>query len=245
MLDGSMNSVSQNKSIDSSANRFEGGSASPVKRPTSRHASGLNLKPVAIEADEPSPRYDRLTQKEILSQEMQYFDERYDFKTKQFDESLELLEPSAEDIAAYAKYITIASKMENEAPIIALVYIERILKKTGILVNKYNWKRLLLVTLCVASKVWDDDSLENVHFPKVMADVTINMINKLEDIFLHLLVDYDLVVKGSEYARYYFILHTLAADLRNKVKLEDELSTKRRRDDWAEYPLVKAISAEQ
>lgn len=135
--------------------------------------------------------------------------------------------------------------MENEAPVIALVYIERILKKTGILVNKYNWKRLLLVTLCVASKVWDDDSLENVHFPKVMADVTLRMINKLEEIFLSLLVDYDLVVKGSEYARYYFILHTLAEDLRDKPKMAEELQIRRRRDEWAEYPLIKAISAEQ
>lgn len=177
---------------------------------------------------------------------MQYFDERYDFKTGEFNEEIDLLEPSAEDIAAYAKYVTIASKMENEAPVIALVYIERILKKAGILVNKYNWKRLLLVTLCVASKVWDDDSLENVHFPKVMADVDLKMINKLEEVFLNMLVDYDLVVKGSEYARYYFILHTLAEELRDKTKLKEETqANRRRRDDWAEYPLVKAISAEQ
>lgn len=94
-----------------------------------------------------------------------------------FNEDIQLLEPSAEDIAAYCKYVTIASKMENETPIIALVYIERLLKKTGILINKYNWKRFLLTTLCIASKVWDDDSLENVHFPKVMSDVTVNMVN--------------------------------------------------------------------
>lgn len=61
MLDGSMNSVSQNKSINSSANKYEGGSPSPVKRPKSSHGMGFNLKPVTIEADEPSPRYDRLT----------------------------------------------------------------------------------------------------------------------------------------------------------------------------------------
>jgi hypothetical protein len=252
MLDGSMNSVSQDKSIGSAqrvathgTQGYEGGS--PMKRPTSTHGGGddLAIKPMAIEAEETSPRYDRMTQKEILHQEMQYFDERYDFATGEFNDEIDLLEPSAEDIAAYAKYVTIASKMENEAPVIALVYIERILKKTGVLINKYNWKRILLVTLCVASKVWDDDSLENVHFPKVMADVSLAMTNKLEEIFLGLLVDFDLVVKGSEYARYYFILHTLADDLREKTKTEDERQIRRRRDEWAEYPLIKAISAEQ
>jgi len=116
----------------------------------------------------------------ILSEQLAFFDERMEVETECFDEDLYLYEPSWEDIAAYAKYVTVASKMENETPIIALVYIERILKKTGILVNKYNWKRILLVCLCVASKVWDDDSLENVHFPKVMADVSLLMLNKLE-----------------------------------------------------------------
>jgi hypothetical protein len=55
--------------------------------------------------------------------------------------------------------------MENEIPLIAMVYIERILRKCGLLVNSFNWKRLLLICLCIASKVWDDDSLENIHFP--------------------------------------------------------------------------------
>lgn len=145
-------------------------------------------------------------------------------------------------MAAYAKYVTVASKMENETPVIALVYMERILKKTGMLINKYNWKRILLVCLCVASKVWDDDSLENVHFPKVMSDVTLPMLNKLEQVFLDLLVGYDLVIKGSEYARYYFIMNTLADDLRNEVQLKEDVLAK---EQWAAYPLLKPISAQQ
>lgn len=113
----------------------------------------------------------------MLREHLNYFDERYNFDQGILNEDMRILEPSEDDIAAYSKYVTIASKMENETPIIALVYIERLLQKTGILINKYNWKRFLLVCLCVASKVWDDDSLENIHFPKVMSDVTINMIN--------------------------------------------------------------------
>ena len=124
--------------------------------------------------------FEREEQMNILRNQLVYFDERMDVESSTFDEDMEIYDPSEEDIAAYGKYVTIASKMENEAPIIALVYIERILLKTGILVNKYNWKRILLVCLCVASKVWDDDSLENVHFPKVMADVSLVMLNRLE-----------------------------------------------------------------
>ena len=174
-----------------------------------------------------------------------------DFDPEIFNHDIDLIEPSAEDISAYSKYVTIASKMENETPIIALVYIERILLKTGILINKYNWKRILLICLCVASKVWDDDSLENVHFPKVMSDVSLPMINKLEEIFLDLFLNYDLVVKGSEYAKYYFIMRTLADEMRDEVLTKEERQIheggrkRRRRDDWSEYPLIKPISAPQ
>ena len=102
------------------------------------------------------------------------------FERETINENIIVHVPRAEDITAYATYVTTASKMENEIPVIALVYVERLLRKTGILLNKYNWKKILLVCLCVASKVWDDDSLENIHFPKVMSDVNLIELNKLE-----------------------------------------------------------------
>lgn len=74
--------------------------------------------------------------------------------------------------------------MENEIPIICLVYLERFITKTGILLTYENWKRLTMIVLCVGSKIWDDDSLENVHFPKVMPDISLKMINVLEHQFL-------------------------------------------------------------
>ena len=40
------------------------------------------------------------------------------------------------------------------------------------------------------------------------------MLNKLEQIFLGDFLEFDIVVKGSEYAKYYFIMWTLASDLR-------------------------------
>jgi hypothetical protein len=58
---------------------------------------------------------------------LKYFDERFEWNNEVFNEDKQILEPSEDDIAAYSKYVTIASKMENETPIIALVYIERLL----------------------------------------------------------------------------------------------------------------------
>lgn len=70
--------------------------------------------------------------------------------------------------------------MESEIPIISLIYIEKLLRKCGVLVNCHNWRRIVLTTLCIGSKIWDDDSLENIHFPKVMYDVTLKDISTLE-----------------------------------------------------------------
>jgi hypothetical protein len=39
------------------------------------------------------------------------------------------------------------------------------------------------------------------------------MINQLEETFLEF-IDFDLVVKGSEYAKYYFILRTLSEEFK-------------------------------
>jgi hypothetical protein len=65
-----------------------------------------------------------------------------------------------------------------------------------------------LITLIEGSKVWDDDTLENKHFPRVMGDITLKEVNELEKVFLEI-VAFDLYIKGSEYAKHYFILKTL------------------------------------
>ena len=46
---------------------------------------------------------------------------------------------------------------------------------------------MLLCCLVLASKIWDDDSLENIHFPKVMPNVTTKEINLIEQAFIEFL----------------------------------------------------------
>lgn len=98
---------------------------------------------------------------------MRIFDYHYDFATDKmsFDEDEALLNPSLEELYYYCKYVIISGRMEKEIPILCLIYLERFFTKTGILMNYGNWKRLTLIALILASKIWDDDSLENVHFP--------------------------------------------------------------------------------
>ena len=108
--------------------------------------------------------------------------------------------------------------MEKEIPILCLIYLERFTNKTGILLNYANWRRLLLICLVLASKIWDDDSLENVHFPQVMSEVSVKEIAGLEQVFLRL-IDFDLVIRGAEYAKYYFILKAFSRDFKSVLPM--------------------------
>lgn len=151
---------------------------------------------------------------------MRVFDQNYSFTndTLMGGESVYMGNPTLEEMYYYCKYVIISGRMEKEIPILCLVYLERFFTKTGVLMNHANWKRLTLITLLLASKIWDDDSLENVHFPQVMPDISLKEITALEKVFLQL-IDFDLVVRGSEYAKYYFILKTFAEQFQSTLPM--------------------------
>lgn len=111
-----------------------------------------------------------------LKDAMLCFNEKYSIEKSVMEDDIELIEPSIELLFKYCMYVIVTSKMEKEIPIIALIYLERLLQRTGVLVNETNWRRLILITFILASKIWDDDSLENEHFPKVMQDVSVKMV---------------------------------------------------------------------
>ena len=98
---------------------------------------------------------------------MRVFDYHYNFQEdmlKNYEDGYVDV-PSLEELYYYCKYVIISGRMEKEIPILCLIYLERFFTKTGILMTGSNWKRLTLISLILASKIWDDDSLENVHFP--------------------------------------------------------------------------------
>jgi len=61
--------------------------------------------------------------------------------------------PDKNNIAYYCKNIIITSKMEKEVVIVCLIYIERLIVKTGMYLNGANWKRITFTALVLASKV--------------------------------------------------------------------------------------------
>lgn len=166
--------------------------------------------------------------KDLMKFQLRIYDFNYNFHedriqggptaTRVGGEATSIQNPTLEELYYYCKYVIISGRMEKEIPILCLVYIERFLTKTGVLMNHANWKRLTLISLILASKIWDDDSLENVHFPQVLPDISLKEISSLEKVFLQL-IDFDLIIRGAEYAKYYFVLKTFAQTFNSSLPM--------------------------
>lgn len=59
-------------------------------------------------------------------------------------------------------------------------------------------------------------------------------------------INYDLVVKGSEYAKYYFILRALSDEIkRESCVVNPKQDNNSEKKEWAEFPLKGPISADK
>jgi len=56
-------------------------------------------------------------------------------------------------------------------------------EKSGIKLLSSTWRRAVLISITLASKMWDDESFENQHFAKTL-EIEVEELNTLERLFL-------------------------------------------------------------
>ena len=119
--------------------------------------------------------------------------------------------PSVEEIHSFCMNILLTAKMEKEIAIICLVYLEKLMIKTGYIITPRNWRRLTISSLILGSKIWDDESFENHNFAKVFNLYTTEEVNEMERMLLER-IDYDLEISTADYTKYYFVIRQFCRD---------------------------------
>ena len=97
------------------------------------------------------------------------------------------------------------SGIEESTIIISLIYIDRICKKKGIVLSKYNIHRLLFTSILIAIKYNEDIICDNLYYSKI-AGVTKKELQVLEYEFMKI-IDFDLFVSNKIYQTYYDFLN--------------------------------------
>ncbi|KAJ4455862.1 putative SET and MYND domain-containing protein [Paratrimastix pyriformis] len=100
-------------------------------------------------------------------------------------------------------------RLPSEAAISMLVYIDRLIESSGLVLNHRNWKRVCFVALVVTQKVWDDYCYDNADYRTLMPAITsIREMNDIERVFL-ILVRHDVSVSSVLYSKYLTHLQAL------------------------------------
>ncbi|KAM7156826.1 cyclin-Y-like protein 1 [Molossus nigricans] len=118
--------------------------------------------------------------------------------------------PDPESIYRFIYPIFTAFKLTGEFAITTLVYIERLVIYAEIDISPTNWKRVVLGAILLSSKYLDDLAIWNVHFCRIIKGLTLKDVNELERQYIYLL-QFNLCVSTSVYAKYYFDLRSLAS----------------------------------
>lgn len=138
------------------------------------------------------------------------FDERLHPLTRDpVPDEYDQINPEHRQIYKFLRTLFNAAQLTAECAIITLVYLERLLTYAELDIAPGNWKRIVLGAILLASKVWDDQAVWNVDYCQILKDITVEDMNELERQFLELL-QFNINVPSSVYAKYYFDLRSLA-----------------------------------
>uniref|UniRef100_H0VZ13 Cyclin N-terminal domain-containing protein n=1 Tax=Cavia porcellus TaxID=10141 RepID=H0VZ13_CAVPO len=137
------------------------------------------------------------------------FDERLHLLTKEkLPEDYFEHDPEHECIYRFVAIIFNAAWLPTECAIMTLVR-ERLLSYAKVDFCPANWKRIVLGAILVACKVWHDKAVWNTDFCQILKNLALKDINQLEKHYLCLL-EFNVNVSASIYAKYYFDLPSLA-----------------------------------
>lgn len=118
-------------------------------------------------------------------------------------------EPSKKAIYTFVRTLFHSAQLTSEYAITTLVYLERLMTYAELDLTPKSWRRMFLGANLLSSKVWEDQAVWNVDYAQILEEISVDDINELERQFLEL-IQFNINVPSSIYAKYYFHLRSLA-----------------------------------
>nr|XP_039333675.1 cyclin-Y-like protein 2 [Saimiri boliviensis boliviensis] len=138
------------------------------------------------------------------------FDERsYPFTREQLPEEHFKYDPRHKVIFRFVRTLFKAKKLRAELAIVSLVYIKRLIRYADLDICPTNWKRIILGAILLALKVRSEEAVCLEDYCELFENLTVEDMNELEEYFVEL-INYNFIVPGKVYTRYYFCLRALA-----------------------------------
>lgn len=112
------------------------------------------------------------------------------------------------DIYDQLAYVFDCGELTSEHAIITFIYVKRMLDLSKQKLWDFSWRLIIMSSLLTAVKVWDDCAIFNADFAMIFPELTVDVINNIERVFLtHL--EWDVSVNCSEFAKTYFQLRDI------------------------------------
>ena len=147
--------------------------------------------------------------KEFFLKEGEIFDDDYLFQYKVIPKKKPIQFPDPQTIFEFCANIMILCKFQKDVILLCLIYIEKLIYNTGILLTHRNWRRIIFTSMLISNKFLDEESIDNYMVVKIFPHLKLNEVNLLEEKFLEM-INFQTFVGLKEYFMSYFIIKSIA-----------------------------------
>lgn len=124
-------------------------------------------------------------------------------------------------IQGYLERIVKYTPCSKECFLLAAIYIDRIIQTSDFLVTPFNVHRILITSIMLAAKLFDDIIYNNKYY-SLVAGVPVQELNALE-LQLLLLLDHNLFIEREQFEMYRFRMEKCALQLCDRLSLPESV----------------------